>query len=369
MKKVLLFTQIYPPQQGGAATLYSNLVQTKKKEIEFFIISEYVRSEETISRQDGATLYRVLPQAGWLPRSIQAPLEAVILFLISTYLTVRHNLDIIHSHASRGSIIGLAIAATILQTAIVYDCHDTGFRTQIIKRGPTPIWFSCAPYVDRLLVESDIPEDRIVRLPILNPKYVSEYRSTEVPRNPRKLIFIGSLVDRKGIFLLLSSLKIMRDRGEDIHLTVIGDGPDRTEFEKHCQTNGLNDYVTLTGSLSHKKTLKHLADADILVLPSEMETVGRVLLEGQDVGTPVVATSVGGIPDVIDHTDNGMLAEETAESVAENVLRLIYNRDLYVKIMMNGFKSADERSWKRAGEQLLKGYNLALMDEDQDYRL
>jgi glycosyltransferase involved in cell wall biosynthesis len=80
------------------------------------------------------------------------------------------------------------------------------------------------------------------------------------------------------------------------------------------------------------------------------------VLEGQDVGTPVVATAVGGIPDVIDHEENGMLAEQTAESVAENVLRLVRDDELYGTVVENGVGSADERSWERVGEQLREGY-------------
>lgn len=359
MRNVLLFTQIYPPRQGGAATFYSNLVRTNQNEINFFVISEYDGTNKLIEHCDGTVLYRILPKVGWLPRIIQAPLEAFILFIISACLVIMSNIDVIHTHASRGSIIGLSAAATIFQIPILYDCRDTGFRPRVVKMGPTPIWFSCASNIDQLLIDSGVPEDRIIRLPVVNPEYVREHRDIQIPERRTELIFVGSIVERKGIFLLLSAIEIIRERGVDTRLTVIGDGPAAPEFDKKCREKGLEDCVTRLGCLDHNKTLHHLSSADILALPSASEGVPRVVLEGQDVGTPVVATAVGGIPDVIDHEKTGMLTEQTPESIAENVLRLIHDNELYRTIVENGVESADERSWERAGEQLREGYNRA----------
>jgi len=174
------------------------------------------------------------------------------------------------------------------------------------------------------------------------------------------MLYIGSLREAKGVFLLLEAFETIRERGLDLHLTVIGDGPARGEFDKRCREIDLEEHVTLTGSLSHDETLRRLVDSDVLVLPSESEGVPRVVLEGQDVGTPVVATAVGGIPDVIDHEENGMLVEQTAESVTENVLRLVRDDELYRTVVGNGVESADGRSWERVGEQLREGYEKSM---------
>lgn len=367
MKRTLLFTQIYPPRQGGAATFYSNLVGTNQNEMDFFILSEYDSSEKVVDCCNGDVLYRILPKAGWLPRLIQIPLEVLILFLVSAYIVTTKNIDIIHSHASRGSIVGLSATATGFGIPIIYDCRDTGFRPRVIKMGPTPVWFSCASNIDQILINNRISEDRIVRLPVVNPEYVRKYRNAEIPEKPTELVYIGSIVERKGVFVLLAALETIRERGADMHLTVIGNGPAMSAFKKQCRNRGLNDHVTTTGSLSHDETLRRLAESDILVLPSESEGVPRVVLEGQDVGTPVVATAVGGIPDVINHEENGMLAEQTAESVAKNILRLVRDDKLYRTIVDNGIESANERSWERVGEQLREGYSRASSNKRQTF--
>jgi glycosyltransferase involved in cell wall biosynthesis len=354
---VYLFSPKYPPSKGGAATFYSNLISTTKDELEYLVVTEYKTGESVITRQEGVPVYRILPRASFLPRYFRVLLEVILVTVFSVYILVKEDVDIIHAHASSFSVISLAVLSRISRVPLAYDCRDEGFRPWIVRRGYTPVWFSCASNIDDILIRNGIPGDRIVRLPVVNPDYVRDYRSVADSHTVSETLYIGSLREAKGIFLLLEAFKTIRECGFDLHLTVIGDGPARGEFDKRCREIDLEEHVTLTGSLSHDETLRRLVDSDVLVLPSESEGVPRVVLEGQDVGTPVVATAVGGIPDVIDHEENGMLAEQTAESVTENVLRLVRDDELYRTVVENGVESADERSWERVSNQLVDAYH------------
>jgi glycosyltransferase involved in cell wall biosynthesis len=360
---VYLFTPKYPPSKGGAATFYSNLINTTNDELNYYILTEYKPDVSVITRQEGVSVYRILPRVSFLPRFFRVLLEVAFVTVFSVYILVKEEVDIIHAHASSFSVVSLALVSTISRVPLAYDCRDEGFRPWIVRMGHTPVWFSCASNIDDILVRNGVPEDRIIRLPVVNPDYVRDYRSIADSQTVSEMLYIGSLREAKGIFLLLEAFEIIRERGLDLHLTVIGDGPAREEFEKRCHEIDFGEHVTLTGSTSHDETLRRLAESDVLVLPSESEGVPRVVLEGQDVGTPVVATAVGGIPDVINHEENGMLAEQTAESVVENVLRLVRDDELYRTVVENGIQSANERSWERVGEQLREGYSRALSGE------
>jgi glycosyltransferase involved in cell wall biosynthesis len=357
---VYLFSPKYPPSKGGAATFYSNLISTTKDELRYLVVTEYKSDESVIIREEGVSIYRILPRVSFLPTYLRVLLEMAVVAMFSVYILVKEEVDIIHTHASSFSVISLAVVSAIFQVPLAYDCRDEGFRPWIVQMGNTPVWFSCASNIDEILIQNGIPADRIIRLPVVNPDYVREYRSVTSSQQVSEILYIGSLREAKGVFLLLEAFKTIRERGFDLHLTVIGDGPARDKFESRCQEMGLREHITLTGSLSHDETLHRLAGSDILVLPSESEGVPRVVLEGQDVGTPVVATAVGGIPDVIDHEGNGMLAERTAESVAENVLRLVLDDALYRTIVENGVERADERSWELVGEKLREGYEASI---------
>ena len=356
MDTVYLFSPKYPPSKGGAATFYSNLISTTKDELRYLVVTEYKSDESVIIREEGVSIYRILPRVSFLPKYLRVLFEIALVAMFSVYILVKEEVDIIHAHASSFSVISLAVVSMISRVPLAYDCRDEGFRPWIVRMGYTPVWFSCASNLDAILTESGVPENRIIRLPVVNPEYVRDYRSVADSQIVSEILYIGSLREAKGVFLLLEAFKAMRERGFDLHLTLIGDGPARGEFEKHCRKMNFGEYVTLTGSLSHNKTLRCLADADVLVLLSESEGVPRVVLEGQEVGTPVVATAVGGIPDVIDHGENGILVEQNAESVAKEISRLVRDNELYQTIVKNGTESADKRGWNRVEKQLFKGY-------------
>jgi glycosyltransferase involved in cell wall biosynthesis len=365
MKNILLFTPKYPPSRGGAATFYSNLTETQSSEHKFIIITRVHENRDFVDQQGRTPVYSVLPRNEGLNRYIRALIEVIVLMFLSSYLIIFKNIDAMHAHASSFSVIGLAIIGTTFRVPILKDCRDEGFRGWMIKRGPTPIWFSCASNIDRVLVENGVPVDRIVRLSVVNPNHVKNHRRSGIPHNADEIVFIGTVEKAKGIFLLVEAFEFIRNSRKEMELTIIGDGPDRSKLQKQCQMKGLNNSITFTGPLGHRETLNRLAESDVLVLPSESEGVPRVVLEGQEVGTPVVATAIGGIPDVIDHEENGMLAEQTAESVAENVLRLVRDDELYRTVVQNGVESAEERGWERVGEQLHQGYTRALGGKTQ----
>ena len=360
VKTVYLFTPKYPPSRGGASTFYSNMISTTNDRVNYFVVTEHHSNEPTVSRQENASIYRILPQNSLIPSYFRVLLEVILLLIVSAYVIIREDIDIIHTHASSFSVISLAVVSMVFRVPLAYDCQDEAFRPWIVRMGYRPVWFSCASNIDEILMRNSVPEDRIIRLPVVSPEYVRKYREISEPEKISNILYIGSVREAKGIFCLLEAFEIIRERGFDLRLTIIGDGPDRDELEERCVEAGLSKYVTFTGSLSHTETMRRLAESDILVLPSKSEGLSRVVLEAQDVGTPVVATAVGGIPDAISHEENGMLAAQTNESVAENVIRLIHDDILYQTLVENGIKSADERSWALVETRLFTGYEKIL---------
>ncbi|MDB9253339.1 glycosyltransferase family 4 protein [Halorubrum ezzemoulense] len=356
MEDILLFTPKYPPAKGGASTFYSNLISSVSDSMNFHVVTTYNSEEPVVTHQERVSIYRILPRVDMFPTYLRILLEISIVFMTSAYILVKEDINIIHAHASSFSVISLTVVSTIFRVPIAYDCRDEAFRPWIIQMGYAPVWFSCASNIDEILMRNGVPKDRIIRLPVVNPDYVQDYRSVDDSQTVSELLYIGSLREAKGIFVLLEAFKTIREYGFDLHLTVIGEGPARDEFVKSCQELNLKEYVTFKGSLSHDETLCCLSESGILILPSESEGVPRVVLESHDVGTPVVATAVGGIPDVISHKENGMLAERTAESIAENVFRLVRDDKLYQTIVNNSIKDADKRNWERVREQLYEGY-------------
>lgn len=121
----------------------------------------------------------------------------------------------------------------------------------------------------------------------------------------KKLLFVGNLKHDKGVMELLQAFSALDNR--NYQLTIVGDGVMRNEMQRFVETKQLQQQVFFTGSIPHSRLPELMRDADILVLPSYREGVPNVILEAMACGLPVVATDVGGIPEIIQPMVNGLL--------------------------------------------------------------
>lgn len=111
-----------------------------------------------------------------------------------------------------------------------------------------------------------------------------------------------------------------------VRLLMVGDGPDRPQAEYLAETHGVSRDVSFVGKWTDTEQL--LSVADILILPSELESFGLVALEAMASEVPVIATNVGGVPEVVDHGRDGFLLEVgDTDSMAEAALELLSDPD------------------------------------------
>ena len=132
------------------------------------------------------------------------------------------------------------------------------------------------------------------------------------------LLSVGNLVSLKGHDLVIEALGLLRGRGLDARLCIIGAGPLRAELETLAGRLGLADQVRFLGALPQDELAAWYGAADMLVLASEREGWPNVLLESMACGTPVVATAVGGIPEIVEPPLTGRIVQvRSAQSLAD----------------------------------------------------
>jgi len=133
------------------------------------------------------------------------------------------------------------------------------------------------------------------------------------------LLSVGHLIPRKAHDLVIQGLRWL----PELDLIVIGDGPEREALGALARESGAADRVRFVGSLAQEELRDYFGAADALVLASSREGWANVLLESMACGTPVVASNIGGTPEVVSAPEAGVLmAERTPEAVAEAVQRL-----------------------------------------------
>lgn len=144
---------------------------------------------------------------------------------------------------------------------------------------------------------------------------------------PVTIVFLGWVERNKGIFELLEAINQLRDSG--VHLLIGGEGADDETFDTKTCELGLDEQVKRAGWVSGQEKLDLLAEADVFVMPSYREGMPNALLEAMAAGLPCVASSVGGIPDIITDGETGFLVEaRDVTDLARALQKLISSPDL-----------------------------------------
>lgn len=134
------------------------------------------------------------------------------------------------------------------------------------------------------------------------------------------LLSVGNLLPLKRHDLTIRSLHLL----PEVELVIVGDGPERAALGALARDSGVHDRVRFAGALPQEELVHYYGSADVLVLASSREGWANVLLESMACGTPVVATSVGGTPEVVNAPEAGVLLEEgTPEALAAALRRLL----------------------------------------------
>lgn len=129
----------------------------------------------------------------------------------------------------------------------------------------------------------------------------------EPPAPPLRSVFVGSLIPRKGVDLLLRAFARLGEPAGLLRL--VGDGPERERLEALAQTLGVRDRVEFIGQIAPEQVAGHLAASQVFVLPSHSEGRPNVLLEAMASGTAVVATRIAGVVDTLADGEQGWLCE------------------------------------------------------------
>ncbi|MDR9817357.1 MAG: glycosyltransferase family 4 protein [Candidatus Methanoculleus thermohydrogenotrophicum] len=141
--------------------------------------------------------------------------------------------------------------------------------------------------------------------------------------------YIGRLSGEKGVQHFAQALPAILSDQQALRVLIGGDGQLKETIEASLQEQGVTARVDLPGWISHDDLPRYLNQLRLLVLPSYTEGLPNIMLEAMACGTPVLATPVGAIPDVIIDGKTGFIMENNSpECIAENVIRALSSPDL-----------------------------------------
>lgn len=228
---------------------------------------------------------------------------------------------------------------------VFYDITGNALVRKIqLAAGVRCISHYCRSQAMRLVPPEDWAKFRIIRCGI-DPE-IFDVRSEPDNKTP-EVLCLGRLVPAKGQHILLDAVGSLLSEGENVHLTFVGDGPDRAGLEQVVAEHSWEKAVTFTGAVGQSEVHQYYDKADIFVLPSFAEGLPVVLMESMAKGIATVSTYINGIPELIRDGENG---------------RLVYASDIksLVKTIRDLLKNPEER--RRLGENgretVFENYNL-----------
>jgi glycosyltransferase involved in cell wall biosynthesis len=235
------------------------------------------------------------------------------------------NVDIVHGHGAKGGFHARLAVPRGSQAAKLYTPH--GGVLHFDSKSPSGRVFhmlekSLMERTDVLFFESAfarqayaavIGEPTCSWAVVHNGLREDEFVRVVPDHDAADFVFVGELRRLKGVHVLLKAVAgVKRPDGSPASLFIVGDGPDREAFEAEAQSLGLGDRVTFAGAGPARAAFRRGRCA---VVPSLAESLPYIVMEAAAAGLPVIATRVGGIPEIFGPTSDGLVPADDSQAL------------------------------------------------------
>jgi glycosyltransferase involved in cell wall biosynthesis len=355
--RILITTGIFPPDIGGPATYVPQVAAAfaeRGHQITVLTLSDRVDGH------DDAYPFRVVR----LPRWIFKPWRWLRTIVNMMWLGRNADVWFVNGLAMAAVLANLLLRKPMIQKVVgdlaweramnrgwVIDSFERfqtqryGLKVESLKALRT--WWTRK--ADKVIVPSrylarwvhgwGVPEDRIIVIyNALEP--LGGIQPAAVPiQTPNRVVTVGRLIPWKRIDQIIEAIA----RCDEAGLVIVGDGPERARLEALVRTLGLADRVYFAGQRSKTETLSLMAACHLFVLNSTYEGFPHVVLEAMHLGLPVVATAIGGIPEVVQDGENGLLIPPMAQAALSDTLLQLMSSPWERQRLVGGAKHTAER--------------------------
>lgn len=370
--KVLQLTCHFRPNIGGVETHLVDLVTALVKRNHQVYVLTYqpltTKSSWSIfEKKKNLSIYRIPWLAGLFYKLVKNPILEFIYLFPGIFLTLPVVLltkkpDVIHSHGLVAACAGVFWGKifgrrTIATTHSIYNFPQSGLYTSFVKLvfGGVDAVLTLSKQSRKEIEKLGISKSKIkvftYWIDLNNFKPIKNAKEKVGWKNKFVVLFVGRLIEEKGIKVLLDSVKSWN---KNIHLAIAGSGPLGNEIQN--SKFKIHKFYFL-GKLNQRDLPKYYSAADVLIVPSTHEEgFGRVILESLACGTPVIGSNRGAIPEAMDDSV-GRLIDVSSDSI-KNVLEHYYvNKNELKKLSQNARKFAEKNYSEENVDIIINSYN------------
>ncbi|MBN2105977.1 MAG: glycosyltransferase family 4 protein [Deltaproteobacteria bacterium] len=348
--KILIIIPYFYPHRGGAEQ--QALLLGARLQRQGLLAAVLTRHFPGLPRSElvsGVPVYRAIYTLPW------GKLFGITYFLSCLWFLVKHRhaytviqcyiLQGFHSLAAvamkhffkKKVIIRVSATGPLSDFLLLGRSTAGGFLLKCVRRADTIIVLCSRSRQEALAAE--FSPQQIIHI----PNGVDLTVFTPAPRPPassRNILFVGRLDKMKGVDILLEAIAELKKRGYSPSCTIAGDGPDRDDLMHLAKKLNIANQVVFAGTCSD--IVRHLHAAAVFVLPSRSEGMPNAVLEAMACGVPIIATSVGGIPDIIQNGRNGLLiAPDDIEALSAALASLFADTELAARIGSRARRDAE----------------------------
>ena len=351
-------------EQGGAPlALLETVKRMDRGTFDVTVVAGLTEDEDRNLDMSGLAFDLPLIMVPALRRSVHPIRDVVALYRLIQIIRAG-KYDVVHTHTSKAGVLGRIAAAICNVPAIVHSSHGTilhGYFSPFVTRIFAYLEKFAASMSHRIICLTHQEIGQYLKAGIgrksqytyiFNGIDISafEHRRGDRSRLRKEMAFededivcvsVGRLVPVKGQSDLLHAFGLAHSRSPKLKLIIIGDGELRPQLEQQIRDLGIQDATRLVG---WREDVAELLDAcDLFVLTSHNEGLGLVLVEAMAKGLPVVATAVGGVPEVVQDGQTGSLVPSgDPKAIASAIIRLSADAETRASMGRRGYARATE---------------------------
>ncbi|MCL4486519.1 MAG: glycosyltransferase family 4 protein [Chloroflexi bacterium] len=339
--RILLVVSGYRPQVGGLQSATAHLaVGLQRRGSRVSVLTQrFPRSMPPEEEIDGVKVQRwhfIVPRLRDLSHGRIDLFIAGLLFFPITSLRLfariaRDKPDVVNLHFVGAPALFLLAVRALKRFRYVVSLHGDDVeglsrRSWLDRR----IFRATLRRADTVTACSQYLLDRALEIePQIGPKSRVIYNGIDMPSDRlgrncgASVLCVGRLVPSKGFDLLLRAAALCGRDGQEFNLTLIGDGPERARLKMLGREMGITGNLEFRGACDHAAVSAALSASRLVVVPSRKDSFGLVALEAMAAGKPVVATHVGGLPEVLDGADAVLVLPDDPEALAEAIVEIL----------------------------------------------
>jgi glycosyltransferase involved in cell wall biosynthesis len=361
----ILIAVPFDEERGGVAYVVGNLareLQRRGHQVIFFFPGKAFRIIQKVTKF-GFCGFEVRMQCPFGARNpIISLLAFFILFPIGVYqilsLLRRHHIQIINVQYPTDCFFYLALCSRLLEKALVTSVHGADlFPDGVPPRRYSRLFkfllrsskviVSPSRFLEQMVL-AQCPELTGKTTYIHNGIRFDEFNSIsgEIDSTTQDpyVFCISAYKPQKAIDVLIRAFAIVHASHPSLKLVIVGDGPLRAELSQLAHSLGLAEHIDLLGPKRPADVIELLKGSKLFVLPSRFETFGIVILEAMACQKPLVTTTAGGIPEVVQNKINGILVEpDDPKALAQAINEVLADDILQMRLAANGLNTAREQ--------------------------